>query len=310
MTSTKLPNESDQLFLTDAGFETWLLFNKGFDMPCFAAYPLARTAEGRGAIKEYFTPIFDLARQNNSGFVLDTNTWRANPDWGQELGHDLAHLTAVNAEAVKSAKEMRSELGQGLNVLINGVIGPRGDGYDPKTIMSVEEAKDYHGFQIAIFARNGVDMVTGLTLTNIPEAIGIANAATQAGVPCVISFTLETDGRLPTGEHLSDAIAQVDAQANTMPAYFMINCAHPDHFTNMIPKGADWVTRIGGVRANASRMSHAELDCCETLDDGDPVELGEQYAGLRQRLPNLTVFGGCCGTDHRHLSQICKYLTT
>jgi S-methylmethionine-dependent homocysteine/selenocysteine methylase len=153
-------------------------------------------------------------------------------------------------------------------------------------------------------------MVTGLTLTNVPEAIGIANAASQAGVPCVISFTLETDGRLPTGERLSDAITQVDAQANTKPAYFMINCAHPDHFTNMIPQGADWVTRIGGVRANASRMSHAELDCCETLDDGDPVELGAQYAGLRQRLPNLTVFGGCCGTDHRHLSQICRYLTT
>lgn len=308
MTRAKLPNGSEQLFLTDAGFETWLLFKKGFDMPCFAAYPMSQSTEGQAAIVEYFKPIFDLARQNNTGFVLDTNTWRANPDWGQELGHDLDHLTTVNEDAVQSAIELRREFGQGLNVLINGVIGPRGDGYDPKTIMSVKDAQDYHGFQIAIFAKSGVDMISALTITNIPEAIGVANAAAEAGVPCVISFTLETDGRLPTGERLCDAIAQVDAQAIAKPAYFMINCAHPDHFTNMIPEGADWVNRIGGVRANASRMSHAGLDCCETLDDGDPVELGEQYKNLRKLMPGLKVFGGCCGTDHRHLTQICNSL--
>ncbi len=242
----------------------------------------------------------------DDSFVLDTNTWRANPDWGQELGHDLAHLRAVNEEAVASAMKMRREFGQGLDVLINGVIGPRGDGYDPKTIMSVKEAQKYHGFQIATFVKSGVDMVSALTITNVPEAIGVANAAAEAGVPCVISFTLETDGCLPTGEMLGDAITQVDAQAKAKPAYFMINCAHPDHFADMLPKGADWTRRIVGVRANASRMSHAELDCCETLDDGDPVELGAQYQSLRQMLPNLKVFGGCCGTDHRHLSQICK----
>ncbi len=308
MTSSKMPHESHQLFLTDAGFETWLLFNKGFDMPCFAAYPLARNAEGRAAIEEYFAPIFDLARKNNTGFVLDTNTWRANPDWGRELGHDLDHLTCVNDEAVQSAMTLRREFGQGLNVLVNGVVGPRGDGYDPKTIMSVNDAESYHAFQIGVFAKSGVDMITALTITNVPEAVGIANAAAAAAVPCVISFTLETNGRLPTGEMLCDAIAQVDAQARREPAYFMINCAHPDHFMKVIPKGADWIERIAGVRANASRMSHAELDCCETLDDGDPVELGEQYRDLRRLLPNLKVFGGCCGTDHRHLSQICKSL--
>lgn len=304
----KLPHEADQIFLTDAGFETWLLFDKGFDMPCFAAYPLGQTTEGRAAIKEYFIPIFDLARQNEMGLVLDTNTWRANPDWGRELGHDPRHLNDVNIAAVNSAVDMRSEFGKGLNVLINGVVGPRGDGYDPKSIMTAEDARAYHGFQVDILARAGVDMVTALTFTNIPEAIGVANAAAEAGVSCVISFTLETDGRLPTGELLSDAIAQVDGRAKTKPAYYMINCAHPDHFSNMIPANADWVNRIGGVRANASRMSHAELDCCETLDDGDPVELAAQYKSLRQVLPRLKVFGGCCGTDHRHLLQICGSL--
>ncbi len=308
MTSKLLPHLSDQLFLTDAGLETWLLFEKGFDMPCFAAYPLAQRKEGRAALKEYFTGIFDLARQNGVGFLLDTYTWRANPDWGQELGHDLDHLRLVNTQAVEDAKELRRCLGDGMNVLVNGIIGPRGDGYDPKSIMTVEEAQTYHGFQVSVLAGSGVDLISALTITNVPEAIGIANAAAQVNMPCVISFTLETDGRLPTGELLQDAIAQVDAQAKAKPVYFMINCAHPDHFNTMIPEGADWGQRIGGVRANASRMSHAELDCCETLDDGDPVELAAQYAQLRQMLPSMRVFGGCCGTDHRHLEQICAAL--
>lgn len=308
MKRNNLPHQSDLLFLTDAGLETWLLFEKGFDMPCFAAYPLAQSAEGRAAFNDYFSAIIDIARRNRTGFVLDTYTWRANPDWGRELGHDLTHLRDVNMQAVASAKEMRITLGADLEVLVNGVIGPRGDGYNPKSIMTVAQAQAYHAWQIEVLASAGVDMVSALTLTNVPEAIGVANAAADIGVPCVISFTLETDGRLPTGELLQDAITQVDDTANAKPVYFMVNCVHPDHFDDTISETADWKCRIGGLRANASRMSHAELDCCETLDDGDPVELGAQYARLRKLLPNLRVVGGCCGTDQRHLAQICTAL--
>ncbi|WP_299902544.1 homocysteine S-methyltransferase family protein [uncultured Ruegeria sp.] len=306
----KLPHQSDLMFLTDAGLETWLLFERGFDMPCFAAYPLAQSEEGRAAFTDYFSAIFDIARRNGTGFVLDTYTWRANPDWGHELGHDLSHLHDVNRQAVKSAKEMRTTLGKGLEVLVNGIIGPRGDGYDPKSIMTVAQAQTYHAWQIEVLAGAGVDMVSALTMTNVPEAIGVANAAAEVGVPCVVSFTLETDGRLPTGERLQDAIAQVDDTAREKPAYYMVNCVHPEHFDDSISENADWKRRIGGLRANASRMSHAELDCCETLDDGDPVELGTQYAQLRKLLPNLRVFGGCCGTDQRHLAQICTAMAS
>ncbi|MCL6285751.1 homocysteine S-methyltransferase family protein [Ruegeria sp. 2012CJ41-6] len=310
MIPVKLPHQSDLMFLTDAGLETWLLFERGFEMPCFAAYPLAQSVEGRAAFNDYFSAIFDIARQNGTGFVLDTYTWRANPDWGRELGHDLTHLRDVNTQAVESAKEMRNTLGAGLEVLVNGIIGPRGDGYDPKSIMTVAEAQVYHAWQIDVLASAGVDMVSALTLTNVPEAIGFANAAAEIGVPCVVSFTLETDGRLPTGELLQDAIAQVDDAATAKPAYFMVNCIHPDHFDDTISESADWKRRIGGLRANASRLSHAELDCCETLDDGNPVELGNQYAQLRKFLPNLRVVGGCCGTDQRHLAQICTALAS
>ncbi len=305
----RLPHQTDRMFLTDAGFETSMLFHQGFDMPYFAFYPMLETAEGRAAMRTYFAPFFHSAREIGAGYILDTNTWRANPDWAALLGHDLATLAEINRGAVDFAKALRREYGSDLNVLVNGVIGPRGDGYDPAAVMHASEAEAYHGFQIGVFADCGVDMVSALTMTNVPEAVGIARAAGDRGLPCVISFTLETDGRLPTGQSLAQAIAEVDAACAPKPAYYMINCAHPDHFAEVLAQGGDWTDRIRGLRANASRMSHAELDNCETLDDGDPQELGRQYAEIRRRLPRLNVVGGCCGTDHRHVAQICRALT-
>ncbi len=301
-----LPHETGDLFVTDAGFETSMLFHKGFDMPYFAFYPMLETAEGREAMRAYFADFFATARKIGAGYVLDTNTWRANPDWAQLLGHDLDDLAAINKSAVGFAKMLRDDYGAGLNVLVNGVIGPRGDGYDPDFVMSAEDAEAYHGFQIGVFADELVDMISAITMTNVPEAVGIARAAADRGLPCVISFTLETDGRLPTGETLADAIQQVDAACVQKPAYFMINCAHPDHFAEIFGDSGDWVNRIRGLRANASRMSHAELDECETLDDGNPYELGTQYAALRATIPHLNVVGGCCGTDHRHVGEVGK----
>ncbi len=301
----QLPHETSRMFLTDAGFETSMLFHKGYDMPYFAFYPMLESDDGRAAMRNYFAPFLQTARESGAGFILDTNTWRANPDWAALLGHDLEDLTAINRSAVDFAKSLRRDLGAGLDVLINGVIGPRGDGYNPDTVMTADEAEAYHGFQIGVFADRRVDMVSALTMTNIPEAVGIARAAGDRGLACVISFTLETDGRLPTGQSLAEAIAAVDAACRRRPAYYMINCAHPDHFAGMLAEGGDWTRRIHGLRANASRMSHAELDACETLDDGDPQELSAQYAAIRRLLPALNVFGGCCGTDHRHVSQIC-----
>lgn len=254
MNPAHLPAMTDRISLTDAGFETTMLFHKEFEMPQFAAFPLPGTTEGRDAMTEYFVPFMALARQNNAGFVLDTNTWRANPDWGQLLGCNLAELTKVNTEAVEFTEELRSTRSPDQNVLINAVIGPRGDGYDSTTVMSHIEAKNYHAFQVNIFADCKVDMISVLTITNTPEAIGIANTAAEAKVPCVISFTLETDGCLPTGQTLADAIAAVEADEARRPAYFMINRAHPGHFRNVINKAGDWTDRIGGLRANASRM--------------------------------------------------------
>jgi homocysteine S-methyltransferase len=183
-------------------------------------------------------------------------------------------------------------------------VGPRGDGYDPAALMSDKEAEAYHRAQIETFRDTAADMVSAITMTHVEEAIGIARAAARAGLPAAISFTVETDGRLPTGHTLAEAIERVDAATSRYPAYYMINCAHPTHFEHVLEAGAPWVERLRGLRANASRKSHAELNESPELDIGDPVELGAEHAALRRRLPHLTVMGGCCGTDDRHVAAI------
>ena len=190
-------------------------------------------------------------------------------------------------------------------IVINGAIGPRGDGYKAGK-MDADEAEAYHATQIGTFAGTEADMVTALTLTSIDEAIGIARAAKRANMPCVISFTVETDGNLITGRTLKDAIEAVDAATGSYPLYYMINCAHPSHFDNVVAGDAAWLKRIGGIRANASKMSHQQLDESETLDAGDPADLGQRYRQLTRRMPQIRVLGGCCGTDHRHVAAICE----
>src|SRR5262249_32668887 len=190
-------------------------------------------------------------------------------------------------------------------IVISGNIGPRGDGYNPSAIMNALEAQDYHAEQIAVFRDSAADMVSAFTMNYIEEPIGIAHAAKAAGMPVVISFTVETDCRLPTGQTLKQAVQEVDAATGNAPAYYMINCAHPTHFDGVLAAGEPWTRRLRGLRANASRRSHAELDAATDLDAGDPVELGRQYAEVRRRLRHINVLGGCCGTDHRHVEQIC-----
>jgi S-methylmethionine-dependent homocysteine/selenocysteine methylase len=296
------------LFLTDGGIETTLIFHDGLDLPCFAAFHLLNDGGGRAALGRYFSRHAGIARQWGVGFVLESPTWRANPDWGREVGYSDAALAEANRAAIALMEAVREAHETARSpMVISGCVGPRGDGYDPGALMRPEEAEAYHAWQVGIFAGTAADMVTAITMTNTNEAIGVARAARAAGVPAVISFTVGTDGRLPTGEALGEAIAAVDAATGAAPAYYMVNCAHPTHFAHLLAgKGAPWAGRLRGLRANASRRSHAELDQATDLDDGDPVELGAQYADLRRRHRQLTVLGGCCGTDHRHIERICQ----
>jgi len=296
---------NDSLFITDGGLETDLIHHHGFDLPCFAAFTLLADEEGTQALREYYARYIEIAREYGVGALFDTVTWRANADWGEQLGYSPADLDAVNRRAVALMMEIRDARGGDVQLLISGCVGPRGDAYSPDELMTADEAASYHAPQIATLADAGVDLVSALTLAYSAEAIGIARAAAQAGVPAVISFTVETDGRLPSGEELREAIEATDAACDVPPAYYMVNCAHPTHFAHTFDDEGPWLERIRGVRANASPKSHEELDSSDKLDEGDPVDLAERYLELLDRLPNLNVLGGCCGTDHRHVAQVC-----
>jgi S-methylmethionine-dependent homocysteine/selenocysteine methylase len=302
----RLPQEGGGVFLTDGGIETTLIFHEGWELPHFAAFDLLKSAEGTRALYSYYARYAAMARANGLGFVLESPTWRASRDWGDKLGYGAGALADANGKAIRLMGELREAFASEASVMvISGCVGPRG-GYDPGSVMGAEEAGAYHAAQIASFKANGADMVTAITMTNANEAIGIVRAAEAVGLPVAISFTLETDGRLPTGQSLAAALDEVDGATGATPRYYMINCAHPTHFAGVLEPQAAWTKRIRGLRANASRRSHAELNDAPDLDAGDPSELGAQYRALLAQHPQLTVLGGCCGTDHRHLQAICE----
>lgn len=302
-----LPQLGDRLFLTDGGIETTLIFHRGLELPYFAAFHLMQDEAGRKELVKYYESHIAVARNAGMGFVLESPTWRASRDWGQKLGYSDDDVASANRRSISLLQDLRiMHETETTPMVVSGCVGPRGDGYDPGQVMSNEEAERYHAHQIGAFAAAGADMTTAITMTNVPEAIGIARAARSVGLPVAISFTLETDGRLPTGDALGDAIARVDDASRSAPAYYMINCAHPTHFEATLATGAPWSKRIRGLRANASRMSHDELNEAPELDAGDPAELGQQYRALVQIQPQITVLGGCCGTDHRHIECISR----
>jgi homocysteine S-methyltransferase len=301
----RLPQLDSRLFLTDGGLETTLIFHEGWELAIFQAFTLLDSEQGRAALRAYFERYIALAVTHGRGFVLESPTWRANPDWAARIDYGRDALAEVNHAAIHLMREIRdTHETERTPIVISGCIGPRGDGYDPGKVMSAEEAQAYHAWQVGVLRDAGADLVSAFTMNNVNEALGVTRAAQAAKIPCVVSFTVETDGRLPTGDSLADAIEVVDAATGHAPAYYMINCAHPTHFEGTLDPSAYWIKRLRGLRANSSRRSHAELDTATELDAGNPTELGEQDAGLLRRFPHINVLGGCCGTDHRHVEQI------
>ncbi|WP_417455463.1 homocysteine S-methyltransferase family protein [Kiloniella sp.] len=311
-----LPQLKGGLFLTDAGQETDLIFNKGIPIKAFAAHTLLPDEQGRAALTDYYNGFLALAHKANTGFILDGQTWKAHPHWADDLEQTLDEIKTANQASIDYIAQLRDVWDNGQQeIVLNASLGPRGDAYAPDYQITVKEAEDYHAQQISWLAETPVDMITAMTFTQPEEAVGAIRAAQKAKLPIAVSFTVETNGLLPTGQSLADAIDQVDRETSNQAIYFMINCAHPDHFppslssrdlSNSNLKKMNWATRIKGIRCNASRMSHAELDNCRTLDAGNPTELGQQYKEIYSRMPWLNIFGGCCGSDLRHLTEITR----
>jgi homocysteine S-methyltransferase len=304
-----LPHQSNRLFLTDGGIETSLIHDDGLELPCFAAFHLLSNVIGRAALVRYYERYIAVAASAETGFILESPTWRANPDWAERLGYSRTALAEINLAAIRLMQglQQRHQTPR-VPMLVSGCVGPRGDGYVAGDVMNPDAAESYHDGQIEVFADAGCDLVTATTMTNPPEAIGIVRAAARRGVRSVISFTVETDGCLPNGSSLEEAIAGVDEATGRGPAYYMLNCAHPRHFASALAEGGAWTARLAGLRANASCKSHAELNDAVELDRGNPTALAEEYRLLRSLLPGLRLFGGCCGTDHRHVAAMASVL--
>ncbi|MBM3561850.1 MAG: homocysteine methyltransferase [Alphaproteobacteria bacterium] len=301
-----LPQLKPGLFVSDGGLETTLIFHEGVDLPHFASFVLLDSEEGQARLRNYYERYLVIARRHGRGLILDSPTWRANRDWGAKLGYDAADLKRINQVAIALLEEIREAAEtEKTPLVVAGVLGPRGDGYAAGR-MSAEEAEDYHAPQIEAFAATAADMVAAYTLNYVEEAIGIARAAHALDMPCSISFTLETDGKLVGGRSLRDAVETVDRETGSAPAYYMVNCAHPTHFEQALSVDEPWMGRLFGAKANASTKSHAELDESVTLDSGDPLDLGRRYRKLRETYPGLRILGGCCGTDDRHVAAICE----
>ena len=277
-----LPQMQGGIFLSDGGMETTLIFHEGLELPHFASFVLLATEAGRAHLTSYYEKYLTVAQGRGVGFVLDSATWRANPDWAEKLGYGPSELKAANQASIALLAKLRERWETpSMPCVISGAIGPRGDGYKEGR-MGRDEAEDYHSVQIDAFAKSEADMVAAYTLGSIEEAIGISNAAQAHDMPCAISFTVETDGRLVSGRSLREAVEIVDDETGGAPLYYMVNCAHPTHFEQALEAGEDWMKRLHGVRANASTKSHAELDESEALDDGDPTDLGRRYQALRR----------------------------
>ena len=302
--------DGSKLIITDGGMETWVYFREGIDIPHFAGHTLMENQAGREAVRRWYEKFFAIAESSGVGYQMDTNTWRAGFYWANDLGKTHEELAEINRAAVTEAMETRDRWKDRVSpILVSGTVGPAGDGYAIDRAYSADEAEEIHSPQIQELAKAGVDLITALTINNSNEAVGIVRASVAAGVPVVISFVVETDARLLSGETIEEAVTAVDAATGSAALHYMINCAHPDHFLHVFDRDTDWTRRIGGLRTNASRQSHTELDNSETLDDGDPAEHGKLHRDLLRSLPQLRLVGGCCGTDERHVRQIVDAIT-
>lgn len=297
-----LPNQGDTVFLSWPATHTDLVFNHGIDLPGMAPFTLLETEEGKTVMRSILNKQIDAASSVGLGALLETPTFKASQRRAPENYRNAAKLSEVNANCVAFMADLRASR-PGVPILISGLVGPSGDAYQPDDHTSDDRAEEIHSAQINAFKNAGADMVGAYTFTHASDAVGAVRAAGRAGIPIVVSFTVETDGRLPFGQSLAEVVAEVDERTNQAPAYYMVNCAHPDHLSNTL-SGGDLGGRLKGLIVNASRKSHAELNNATELDAGDPEELGCQMGAILKRLPGLRDVGGCCGTDARHLSQI------
>jgi S-methylmethionine-dependent homocysteine/selenocysteine methylase len=310
VTKQTLPQIAGHGMASGYGNETWLQYVDGFELRHFCAFELLDDPRGRVCMTDYHRKIVEAAVANGFGVINEGIHYRASRDWGALIGYSRDGLEEINIRGIEFYRDFAREYGSPETpMIVGGCIGPRGDAYETGRLPDAAEAEDYHSEQIATFMKAGADMVTAATFSGVEEAIGLTRAASAAGMPVAVSFFARTKGgRLEGGETLEEAIAAVDAATDNVPLYYMVNCSHPAEFEPGLTPG-DWTQRLGGFMPNAVAMETLTLCSLGHLEDGDPKELGGQMADLAKRYPHVNVWGGCCGTDGRHIGEITKQVS-
>tara|TARA_R110002074_G_scaffold203294_2_gene371174 strand:+ start:1454 stop:2410 length:957 start_codon:yes stop_codon:yes gene_type:complete len=301
-----LPQLAGHDMTTQGGTWTWLQYVDGFELKHFCGFDLLNDPRGVVALRDYHRKIIEAVIPFQFGILLEGIHYRASRDWGKLIGYSREGLKEINIRGVEFYRDLANEYESDSNPIpISGVIGPQGDAYDTGITPEAAEAEDYHSEQIETLKQAGADLITGATFSGVEEAIGITRAAKALEMPIVISFITNSDGRLDGGETMREAVEKVDAATNNAPAYYMINCGHPTEFESALEE-KDWTKRLGGFMPNAVAMEKLSLCSLGHLEDGNPEELGIQMGEIATRFPHIHVWGGCCGTDSRHLGQIAK----
>ncbi len=303
-----LPQLDGRLMTCGGGFETWLQYIDGFELRHFCAFELLDDERGRACLTDYHRKLIEAAVENGFGVINEGLHYRASRDWGDLIGFSREALAEINVRGIEFYRDLAREYHSDRTpMIIGGCIGPQGDAYGTGRTPDAAEAEDYHSEQIIVLRDAGADLVSAWTFSSVEEAIGFARAAKAAGIPSVISFILK--GRtLRDGATLEAAVTRIDAATDGAPAYYAVNCAHPTEFGPGLTDG-DWTRRLGGFMPNAVAMELLSLCRLGHLEDGDPEELGGQMATLSRRFPHVNVWGGCCGTDARHIGQITRQVS-
>lgn len=293
-------------YMCEGGTETEVMYKHGFSFPHFAVFELLKDTKAVAALKRMYQDYFEVVAKHNMSALVGGLDYRASPDWGALLGYSAEGLADINHQSIEFLRNIAVDYSNNIeNILIQGLIGPRGDAYETNHSITEAEAQDYHSVQLQTLKSANVDLATAMTFNNVPESIGVARAAVEADVPLCISLSLDGSSNLNSGPSLAEAITTIDAATDSSVAFFMINCVHPLEYE---PALADeqWITRIRGVRPNASVMDKLSLCTIGHLEAGNPTELGKQMGDLMQRYPHMDICGGCCGTWDTHLDQIAE----
>ncbi|WP_337660109.1 homocysteine S-methyltransferase family protein [Anderseniella sp. Alg231-50] len=305
--NARLPEPDGRMFLTEGGIETHMQYKKGHELRNFCLFELINDEHAMADLRAYHVNLIEVALKHKVGAVLDGLHYRTSRDWGEKLGYSAEALTDIVVRGIRFYQDLAREYETADSPMpVSGVVGPRGDAYDIGRIMEADEAEDYHSEQIATMKQAGADLVTALTFSQVDEAIGVTRAAQDHDMPVVVSFALNKDGHLKSGTALGEAIRSVDRATGDGPRYYMVNCTHPVDFAAAFEAPGPWVKRIYGLRPNASSLDHGTLCQLGHLEEGNPVELGQQMADMARRFSHINVWGGCCGTDHVHIDEIAK----